>query len=97
MKLHTPFWVFPLMPFMLAYGLMTWLACWLYATLYLPYKDFWKYCLIGGITAGLGTLALWFGRERLGINVAILNPVVVIIFFLVKYVLYKKTKMLGGI
>lgn len=97
MKQDTPFWVFPLIPFMLAYGLLSWAACWLYSMTYLSHKEFIKYCLIGGITAGLGTLALWFGREKLGINVAILNPLVVISFFLIKYILYKRTKMLGGI
>ena len=97
MSRQTPFWVFPLLPFMLLYGLLSWAVIWLYAMLYVPYKDFWKYCSIGLITAGLGTLALWFGREKLGINVAILNPLVVVSFFLIKYALYKKTKMLGGL
>jgi len=100
-KDNNPLWlstlIFLLIPFFLIFGLLTWFICWLYAMAYLPHKDFWKYCAIGSITAGLTTVALWFGRERLNINIAILNPVVVLSFFLIKYALYKKTKMLGGI
>ena len=59
-------------------------------------KNFTKYALISVAVTVLETSLIWFGREKLLINTAIVTPVAAVLIFFIKYVLYDKSKMLNN-
>jgi hypothetical protein len=59
-------------------------------------KNFLKYAVIGLVLQIIfSTVLMYVGREIMGVNTAILTPIMVFLGFIIKYLLYDITGLLN--